>query len=167
MNKKEMEELKGMRVFAAFPEEVIAKFLKTFKRLLLKKGEVLFREGDEGSTFYIILAGDIAIEKKRDKEGKKFQKLAVLRKGDYFGEMAVLEGQPRFAQARAIAAAEVVELGRDGLLRFIDEHPREGAAMLIEIILVMLKRLRHTSDDLMAAHNFMEVLAGYNQKRCS
>jgi CRP-like cAMP-binding protein len=165
MNRNDLGELKEMRLFSSFPDAVLKDFVRSFRRIPLKHGDVLFREGEEGSTFYIIVSGDIAIEKRMDKEGKKFRKLAVLKKGDYFGEMAVLEGQPRFAQARAIAPAEVVELERTRMLKFIDDHPREGAALLIEIILVMLKRLRHTSDDLMAAHGFMEVLAKYNQKR--
>ncbi len=165
MKKSDLAALEGLRLFSSFSEEVAKEFFRLFRRRSLKKGEILFREGEEGDTFYIILCGDVSIEKQLDKEGKKMRKLAVLRKGDYFGEMAVLEGQPRFAQARAIAPAEVIELGRDGLMRFIDAHPREGAAMLIEIILVMLRRLRHTSDDLMAAHNFMEVLANYQRRR--
>lgn len=165
MNRNELAELKEMRLFASFPDAVLKDFVRAFRRVALKHGETLFREGEDGSTFYIIISGDIAIEKKLDKEGKKYRKLAVLKKGDYFGEMAVLEGQPRFAQARAIAPAEVVELERTRMLKFIEEHPREGSALLIEIILVMLKRLRHTSDDLMAAHGFMEVLAKYNRKR--
>lgn len=165
MNKKDIADLKELRLFAAFPDDALAEFVKAFRRLELKAGGIVFREGEEGSTFYIVISGDVAIEKKMDKEGRKWRKLAVLRRGDYFGEMAVLEGQPRFAQARAIAPASLIELERDRLMKFIADRPREGAAMLIEIILVMLKRLRHTSDDLMAAHSFMEVLAKYNQKR--
>lgn len=165
MDKKTLAGLKEIRLFASFPDEALAEFGKAFRSVALKAGEVIFREGDEGSTFFVVICGDIAIEKKLDKEGRKWRKLAVLKRGDYFGEMAVLEGQPRFAQARAITAAEVIELERDRLMKFIDDRPREGASMLIELVLVMLKRLRHTSDDLMAAHSFMEVLAKYNNKR--
>jgi CRP/FNR family cyclic AMP-dependent transcriptional regulator len=165
MNKKDIESLKEMRLFSSFPAEALAEFRKAFRSVALKKDEVLFREGEEGSTFYIVVSGDIAIEKKMDKEGRKWRKLAVLKRGDYFGEMAVLEGQPRFAQARAFTPASLIELERTRLMKFIDDRPREGAALLIEIVLVMLARLRHTSDELMAAHSFMEVLAKYNQRR--
>jgi CRP-like cAMP-binding protein len=164
MNKKELEELKGIGLFSSFSEEVMKDFVKAFRRVPLAGGEVLFREGEEGSTFYVILSGGIAIEKKLDRGGQKFRKLATLSPGDCFGEMAVLEGRPRFAQARAVSAAEVVELDRERLLGFIDGHPREGASLLIGLVLIMLKRLRHTSDELMAAHSFMEVLAKYNRR---
>jgi CRP-like cAMP-binding protein len=165
MNKKDISDLKELKLFAAFEDATLREFLKAFSRRELRKGEIIFREGEEGSTFYIVLCGDIAIEKRLDKAGTKWRKLAVLKRGEYFGEMAVLEGKPRFAQARAIAPAEVIEIERARLMQFISDYPREGAAMLIEILLVMLHRLRHTSDDLMAAHGFMEVLAKYSHKR--
>lgn len=165
MSKKELDELRGVRLFSSFSEGAAAQFLKSFRWFCAAKGQVIFREGEEGDTFYVIVNGSVAIEKQLDKEGRKWRKLAVLGQGDYFGEMAVLEGQPRFAQARAIAPSAMIELRRDRLMKFIDDFPREGASMLIEIILVMLKRLRHTSNDLMAAHGFMEVLAKYNHKR--
>ncbi|MGD9643948.1 MAG: cyclic nucleotide-binding domain-containing protein [Elusimicrobiales bacterium] len=165
MNKKDNGDLKDLKLFSAFDDATLAEFLKAFSRRELRQGDVIFREGEEGSTFYIVLCGEIAIEKRLDKAGKKWRKLAVLKRGEYFGEMAVLEGKPRFAQARAITAAEVIEIERARLMKFIADYPREGAAMLIQILLVMLHRLRHTSDDLMAAHGFMEVLAKYSHKR--
>lgn len=165
MNKKDNGDLKDLKLFSAFDDATLAEFLKAFSRRELRQGDVVFREGEEGSTFYIVLCGEIAIEKRLDKAGKKWRKLAVLKRGEYFGEMAVLEGKPRFAQARAITAAEVIEIERARLMKFIADYPREGAAMLIQILLVMLHRLRHTSDDLMAAHGFMEVLAKYSHKR--
>lgn len=165
MKKKDDSDLKDLKLFSAFDDATLAEFLKAFSRRELRQGDIIFREGEEGSTFYIVLCGEIAIEKRLDKAGKKWRKLAVLKRGEYFGEMAVLEGKPRFAQARAITAAEVIEIERARLMKFIADYPREGAAMLIQILLVMLHRLRHTSDDLMAAHGFMEVLAKYSHKR--
>ena len=74
-----------------------AKFLNHFT-----KGTVLFHEGDEGEEMYIIQSGKVAI-KKKVKDGETT--LAVLEKGDFFGEMAILE------RCRARPRAEVVEDG--------------------------------------------------------
>lgn len=112
MNKKELEELKRIGLFSSFSDQVMKDFVRAFRRVRLAGGEVLFRDGEEGSTFYVILSGEMAIEKKLDRGGQKFRKLATLKPGDCFGEMAVLEGRPRFAQARAVSPAEVVELDR-------------------------------------------------------
>jgi len=153
-----------MPFFGGFTDASFGKFFKAFNRVSLAKGGVLFREGEEGDTFFIILSGEVAIEKKVDRAGGRFKKLAVMKRGDFFGEMAVLENQPRFAQARAMQDSELVELSRRRLLDFIKDCPQEGAGLLIEITRTILGRLRHTSNELLAAHNFMEVLAKYKQR---
>lgn len=154
-----------MAFFSGFDDAAFAKFFKVFNRISLAKGDVLFREGAEGDTFFIILSGEMVIEKKVDGSGGKFKKLALMNRGDFFGEMVVLENQPRFAQARAVKDSELVELSRQRLLDFIKDCPREGAGLLIEITRTILGRLRHTSNELMTAHSFMEVLAKYKQHR--
>ncbi len=164
MKQKELENFRTMQIFSGFSDAALAKFFNAFGRLNLGKGDVLFRESSEGDTFFIVLSGEIAIEKKVDKAGAKFKKLAVMNRGDFFGEMAVLENQPRFAQARAIQDSELVELSRERLMDFIKEYPQEGSGLLIEILRVILGRLRHTSNELMTAHNFMEVLAKYKRR---
>lgn len=164
MKKTELENLRTMPFFSGFSDIAFAKFFKAFNMLSLGKGDVLFREGAEGDTFFIILSGEIVIEKKVDKGGGKFKKLALMNRGDFFGEMAVLESQPRFAQARAMQDSELVELNRQRLLEFIKDCPQEGAGLLIEITRTILGRLRHTSNELMTAHSFMEVLAKYKKR---
>src|SRR6185295_13138640 len=71
-----------------------ARFLTHFNQ-----GHVLFHEGDDGEDMYIIQSGRVAI-KKRVKDGDTT--LAVLEKGDFFGEMAILERMPRSATAEVI-----------------------------------------------------------------
>ena len=67
-------------------------------RLELKAGEYVFREGDLGTEMYIINEGKVEI---LNQVGDEEQLLAVLEKGDFFGEMSVLEDLPRAASARA------------------------------------------------------------------
>ena len=165
MTRKELEDLKPLPFFSGFSESGFKKFFSTFKKVSLHKGEILFREGAEGDSFFIIASGEVIIEKKADKAGRNYKRLAVMNRGGFFGEMAVLETQPRFAQARAGQDTELFELSRRLLLDFIKECPEEGAGLLIEILRVILARLRHTSNELMAAHGFMEVLAQYKCRK--
>ncbi len=162
--KNDPSDMKELNLFSGFSECGLREFHKTFRSVSFDAGDVIFREGAEGSTFFVIISGEVAIEKKLDKAGKRYKRLASMNRGDFFGEMAVLEDRPRYAQARAVAATELFELERSSLLEFIKKCPEEGSGMLIEIIFVILKRLRHTSDELMAAHGFMEVLAKYKRK---
>ena len=81
-----------------------AKFLTHFD-----SGQVLFHEGDEGDDMYIIQSGRVAIKKKvKDADTT----LAVLEKGDFFGEMAILERMPRSASAEVIEDGDEITLCR-------------------------------------------------------
>src|SRR2546425_12309633 len=82
-----------------------AKFLNHFK-----KGTVLFSEGDEGEEMYIIQSGKVAI-KKRVPHGDTT--LAVLEKGDFFGEMAILGRMPRSAGAGTLQDGDLTAIGTD------------------------------------------------------
>src|SRR5574341_277360 len=80
-------------------KDSFARFLKHFA-----KGTVLFNEGDEGEEMYIIRSGKVAI-KKRVAHGEIV--VAVLEKGDFFGEMAMLEHIPRTAGAEMVSRPAV------------------------------------------------------------
>src|SRR3954465_16057228 len=75
--------------------------------LELKEGEYVFREGDLGTEMYIINEGKVEI---LNEVGGEEQLLAVLEKGDFFGEMSVLEDLPRAATARAAPDVRLLQL---------------------------------------------------------
>ena len=95
-----------------------------------KSGEIIFREGDPGSEMFIVQSG--AVEIYRD-HAKQVQVLAVMEKGDFFGEMSVLEGSPRTACARAAEDSEVIEITSAIFDRMIRGN--------IEIAVRMLRKL--------------------------
>ncbi|HNU83580.1 MAG TPA: cyclic nucleotide-binding domain-containing protein, partial [Thermoanaerobaculia bacterium] len=72
----------------------------------LAPGEVLFREGDAGNEMYILLSGRVMISKYIPGAGE--EALAFLERGDFFGEMALIDNQPRSADARAHDGEAVV-----------------------------------------------------------
>jgi len=84
-------------------KDSFAKFLKHFDQ-----GTVLFNEGDEGEEMYIIRSGKVAI-KKRVPHGEIV--VAVLEKGDFFGEMAMLEHIPRTAGAEVVEDGDLIVIG--------------------------------------------------------
>ena len=73
-------------------------------------GQVLFDEGDEGDEMFIIQSGRVAI-KKRVKNGETT--LAVMEKGDFFGEMAMLERLPRSAKAEVVQAGDLIRIDNE------------------------------------------------------
>jgi len=114
-------------------KDSFARFLKHFS-----KGTVLFNEGDEGEDMYFIRSGKVAI-KKRVLHGEVV--VAALEKGDFFGEMAVLERIPRTAGAEMVEEGDLIVIGSDVLADMLKEHPEIAVRMLRKYSL----RLRETT----------------------
>jgi CRP-like cAMP-binding protein len=114
-------------------KDSFARFLKHFS-----KGTVLFNEGDEGEDMYIIRSGRVAI-KKRVAHGEIV--VAVLEKGDFFGEMAMLEHIPRTAGAEVVEDGDLIVIGSEIFGDMVKSNPEIGVRMLRKYSL----RLRETT----------------------
>jgi CRP/FNR family transcriptional regulator, cyclic AMP receptor protein len=104
-----------------------------------RKGETIFTEGDDGDCMYVIEEGWVKIAL-TSPEGKE----AILRlcgAGDFFGEMALLDGEPRSADARAQAPTRLMLLGRADFLRFLERRP----SVAVRLLASLSRRLRHTT----------------------
>src|SRR5262249_911958 len=87
----------------AFPDHL-------FSRMLFKAGEVIFDEGQRGDCAYLIDAGEVAILKRR---AQGYRPLARIGQGSIFGEMALIDDQPRMAQAKALVDTNCVIITRE------------------------------------------------------
>ncbi len=114
-------------------KDSFARFLKHFP-----KGAVLFDEGDEGEDMYIIRSGKVAI-RKRVPHGDVV--VAVLEKGDFFGEMALLERIPRTAGAEMTEEGDLIVIGSDVFGDMVKNNPEIAVRMLRKYSL----RLRETT----------------------
>lgn len=144
----DIQKLKAVTLFQNLSESMLSEFAGYFKPTAYVVNDVVFKEKTQGDTLYIIVDGEVTIEKALDEQGHEFKALAILSSGDFFGEMAVLEGQMRFAQARASRESALYEIGRAQLFSFIKDHPATGISIFSEIMKTLLKRLQHTSNEL-------------------
>jgi CRP-like cAMP-binding protein len=103
-----------------------------------RAGEVIFRQGDTGYDMYIVQDGQVEIVFQQGKSGVE-ERLAVLEQGDFFGEMAVLEGEPRTAGARALTACRVLTVGGAMFTKLLQENPEIAVRMMRKLS----SRLRH------------------------
>lgn len=103
----------------------------------LKAGEVLFREGDPGNEMYLIRSGRIEIS--AFAAGVK-KTLAVLKEGDFIGEMAFIDGSPRSATATALDDVVCLTLDREAFKAQVKENP-----MVEYLVSMLIKRLRETN----------------------
>ena len=81
-------------------------------------GEVIFDEGDEGQAIYILLDGTVTI----CRQGQADRPIATVEAGNIFGELALIDGGPRSAQARAATDCELGVMFRGDFLNLIESH---------------------------------------------
>lgn len=111
-------------------EEVFKRFGRVYRA-----GETIFQEGEVGETMYIIQEGEVRIHKRvRDRETT----LAVLKAGDFFGEMAIIDREPRSASATAATDAKIIVLSKDIFESQIKTNPK----IIMSILRKMSERLR-------------------------
>ncbi len=101
------------------------------RRQPVTPGDVVIREGDVGDFFYVIVSGQLRVER-----GGRV--LAHLGPGEFFGEMALLDDRRRSATVIAETGAELIAVNRDQYHRLLAEHPEMAAT----IMRVMALRLR-------------------------
>jgi len=111
--------------------ELYSKFGRT-----VEPGKVIFKEGDGSQEMFIIQSGKVKVTRLI---GGKEQVLAILGKGDFFGEMGMVTGVTRTATVQALERVELLSFGREGFLDLINKNPRI-ALHLIEKLCRRLQR---------------------------
>ncbi len=110
----------------------------------LQTGDVVFREGEVGREMYIILSGEVEIRKKTAKNAYKV--LVVLKKGDFFGEMAIIEDKPRTATAVALTTSRLMKLDSSSFYGMVEQ----SSDFAVKMIKTLSFRLRKA--DLLIEH---------------
>ncbi len=111
----------------------------------LKSGQVLFHEGDPGDAMYVVLEGRVLISKFIPGAGE--EALAFLERGDFFGEMALIDRAPRSAQARAHdGGAVVLAIPAEVVAGILDVRKVSSLPLLKILCGLIAKRLREVDD---------------------
>jgi CRP/FNR family transcriptional regulator, cyclic AMP receptor protein len=105
-------------------------------------GETIFTEGEEGREMYIVQSGTVRVTKKAPSGEVP---LATLHKGDFVGEMALLESLPRSATAKAVGTTRLMVLQPGGFLLKIRRDP----TLAFEMLQRLSRRIRVTNEKLM------------------
>jgi len=135
-----VETLRHVPLFESLDNEAAHELCELLESLDSKSGTVLFRAGDEGDAMYLIEEGKVRICV-RAKDGHEVT-LTELERGDFFGEMALLDGKARSADARVAEDARLAVLSREHFLSFVRANPNVG----LEMLTALANRLRHTDE---------------------
>jgi uncharacterized membrane protein len=135
-----LEALRSVPLFASLSNEDAAALRALLKLEVMPAGSVLFRKGEDGDAMYLIEGGRVRIHI-RDREGEEVT-LAELAGGDFFGEMAILDGKTRSASATVTEEARLAVLSRE----HFHEYVRRNPDLALEMLSAITERLRHTDE---------------------
>ncbi len=110
-------------------------------------GDVIFEEGDPGEKFYLIMKGEVRVSKMIPGVGE--EALAVLQKGAYFGEMSLIDDQPRSAHAIVNKNAELLVIERDDFEKLLKSDKEIAYKLLWTFLRTISRRLRETNEKIM------------------
>ncbi len=136
--------LREVRLFKDIAEPELATLAATLRERGLKRGQVLFREGEVGEEMFVVLRGSIVISK--PVTGRVEQVLARIGPGDFFGEMSLFDRSPRSATVQTDAEATLLVLDREAMRRLTEVSPRAAAAFFYALVGVFIERLRASGD---------------------
>lgn len=135
-----LEALRSVPLFASLDDNAATELRSLLTEQVVSSNTRLFRHGDQGNAMYLIESGRVRIS--LQDEDKNDVTLAELAQGDFFGEMSLIDGRQRSADARVIEDSRLAILSRDAFLLFVRNNPDVALNMLS----ALTDRLRRTDD---------------------
>ena len=133
-----LDAIRSVPLFASLDDEAAGNLRNLLRVNDVPTNTSLFRAGDEGDAMYLIEQGRVQITIMD--EDKKPIVLAELAQGDFFGEMAIIDGKQRSADATVVETARLAVLSRENFLSFIHDNPK----VALEMLSATFSRLRRT-----------------------
>jgi CRP/FNR family cyclic AMP-dependent transcriptional regulator len=135
-----LEALRSVPLFASLDDNAASELRSLLTVENVSSGSRLFHKGDSGDAMFLIESGRVHISIK-DEDGKEVT-LADLAQGDFFGEMALIDGRNRSADASVVEDARLAILSRRSFLAFVRSNPD----VAIEMLGALTDRLRRTDE---------------------
>lgn len=129
-------------LFRGLPQLTIDRIAALASRRTYKRGAVVFMRGDPGDSLYGVVTGRVRIS--ASAPGGKEVFLNIMEPGDAFGEIALLDGQPRTAAATTVSPTELIVIQREQFLALVEREPK----LAVHLIELLCKRVRWTSEQM-------------------
>jgi CRP/FNR family cyclic AMP-dependent transcriptional regulator len=131
-----IDRLREVAIFRGLDEKELHRIVEVGKEVRFEPGKVVAEQDGGAAGFHLILDGEVSV----DVSGRE---RARLRSGQYFGEMSLIDGQPRSATVRAESPTTTFALTSWQFLPLLDEYPSISRALLVELS----GRLRRVEQD--------------------
>jgi len=123
--------LKGVSIFKEIPGEVLSQIAQIAEEVQIEKGTRIFEEGEPGDSLYLIVRGGVRVH-------KGTREVAVLGEGECFGEMAILDNEPRSASITALEDVQLLRIWSDDFYEMLADRVEIARG----IFKVLSRRLR-------------------------
>lgn len=134
------DRLRQIPLFAHLEHDEVARIARAAREKSYPKGSVILFEDDPGDALYVVLQGDVKVVLIGE-DGREVI-LSILGAGDFFGEMALIDDQPRSAHVIAMEDANLLVLHRDDFQQCLQEFPR----IALGLLRALSRRLRRADD---------------------
>ncbi len=135
-----LADLREVGLFGALPDSVLEGFIRTLPTERHAPGAIIFAEGAAAHCLYLLLDGEVEVMKKS--HGGREHRVAVLGPSDCFGEMSLIDVQPRSATVRAIAPTRVLRMSSEDFDRLYRQDLKSYALVVLNIARDLSRRLR-------------------------
>lgn len=150
------EFLKETVLFKDLTTFEVIKVNKATKARTYKSDEVVFREGAIGDSLYIVKSGSIRVTV--TEEGREEKVLAILKPGDHFGEIALVDKRPRSATVIANEDSELIQIPAEDFNKLLDSDKEIALKFYKSFVRVLCARLRDTNESLTFSRAMLESL---------
>ena len=137
-------------LFSALDDQAALELRQSMVALKLNKGQVLFKEGQEGDRLYVVVHGKIKLGTTSG-DGRE-NLLSILGPGEMFGELSLFDPEPRTSTATAVTDARLVSLAHEAVIGLVTSNPQTS----LELLRRLAQRLRK-SNEILADLVFADV----------
>ncbi|HEY5962062.1 MAG TPA: cyclic nucleotide-binding domain-containing protein [Polyangiaceae bacterium] len=132
--------LRDIGLFGALPEDVLTRLSQSLQVVHVAAGATLFKEGEDGRAMYVVLRGEVEVSK-RSHRGTE-ARVALLGPGDWFGEMSIVDVQPRSASILALAPTSLLAITTADLDQLYRHDLKAYAIIVLNLARELSRRLR-------------------------
>ena len=135
--------MRSSPLLADFNDEELGILAGSLEFLSINKGEILFHQEDPGDSLFIILLGQVAVQREYIERGQvKQRNLAVVGAGECVGEVALADGGPRSASILTLEAIEVLKLTTQNFEIMKQNQPGCAIKLMMGLLRLLSRRLR-------------------------
>lgn len=162
----ELQFFQKIFLFQDMDAEELQEVLKIAKPKTFPAGSLIIQEGEAGTSIFIMRAGEVDITKRLGfvLEGEVPRERIILRlkadEGVCFGEMALLENEPRSATVTAVTDCQLLEISREDFLALIQQNRDLGCKILLRLAQLLSRHLRKTNQDMVKLTTAMAIALG-------